>query len=110
MISMAEKISIDDARRIVADVAPQQCFWVNNGPIVRNLDELAKSLEYMKDETFWHHVNPDKNDFANWARDVLRDEALAESLKKLKSKEGIANSIRKRIKTLERIVDKVESE
>ena len=71
---MSKQISLDDAYRILADVMPEQCFWVNNGPIVRNLNEMANALVDMKDEIFRHHVNEEKNDFGNWVRDALKDE------------------------------------
>ena len=103
---MSKQISLDDAYRILADVMPEQCFWVNNGPIIRNLQEMADTLNYMRDETFKHHVNEEKNDIANWIRDVLKDEELANSLMKIKSKEKILKEIKNRIKFLERKIEK----
>ena len=97
-----KKISADDARRILADVSPGQCFWVNNGPIVRNIYEMADVLANIKDETFRHHVNSEKNDIANWARDVLKDDELALSISKASSNSRIRKTIQRRIKFLEK--------
>ena len=105
---MYKKISLDDACKILADVAPEQCFWINNGPIIRNLQEMADALNYMEDQTFMHHINKDKNDFANWVRDVLKDEELAGKLVKIKSKEKILKEIKNRIKFLENRIEKEE--
>ena len=38
-------------------------FYVHNGMTLRNLDELAVSLELMDGKIFEYHVNNDKNDF-----------------------------------------------
>ena len=103
---MNKQISLDDAYRILADVMPEQCFWVNNGPIIRNLHEIADAINYMGNETFKHHVNEEKNDIANWIKDVLKDEELANSVMKIKSKERILKEIKNRIKFLERKIEK----
>ena len=103
---MSKKISLEDAERILADVKPECCFWINNGPIIRNLQEMANALNYMKEETFKHHTNEQKNDIANWVRDVLRDEALADSISKNVSKEKILKKIKNRVKELERKIEK----
>ena len=103
---MNKQISLDDAYRILADVRPEQCFWVNNGPIIRNLREMADALEYMKYETFRHHVNNEKNDISNWIRDVLKDEELANETKNLKSKDKLLRKIKVSINFLEKKIEK----
>ena len=82
---MNKTVSLEDAERILADASPEQCFWVNNGPIIKNLSEMTNALACMKDEIFSHHVNEEKNDFGNWVRDVLKDEELANDIAKVKS-------------------------
>lgn len=105
MINISGKISLEDAERILADAKPECCFWVNNGPIIRNLHEMASALDYMGEETFRRHVNGQKNDIANWVRDVLRDEGLAGSIGKNASKEKISKKIKSRIKFLENMIE-----
>lgn len=105
-MKMSKKIFLEDAERILSDVRPEQCFWVNNGPIVRNLQEMANALTYMKDETFKHHVNEQKNDISNWVMDVLKDEELASNIMKVSSKEKILNKIKKKINFLEKRIEK----
>ena len=104
---MNNRLSLDDVERILADVKPEQSFWVNNGPIVRNLQEMADTLAYMKEETFRHHVNEQKNDISNWIRDVLKDNELANSIMDIKSKEKILKKIRERIYFLDSMQEKI---
>jgi 23S rRNA G2069 N7-methylase RlmK/C1962 C5-methylase RlmI len=73
---------------------PQEnCFWANNGEIYKNYKELAKGLKKMNIETFDHHVNAEKNDFANWIRDVFGDAALAQEIAKAKTPIGMSRKL-----------------
>lgn len=92
-----------EAQRILADASPEQCFWVNNGPVLKNLDELCNALPNMKKEAFKHHVNNEKNDFSIWVRDILKDTKLAEDIAKIKSKSGIAAKVKQRVQQLKKI-------
>ena len=95
-------VSKDEAKRYLCDVAPEQCFWVNNGSVLKNLDELANTLPEMNHETFQHHVNNEKNDFSNWIRDVLGDQKLADDLLSSKSKASVLNKIKNRLHSLKK--------
>ena len=90
------------ATNYLRDVAPEQCFWVNNGPILKNLGELANALPEMNDETFHHHVNAEKNDFSNWVKNVIGDEKLANDLLSSKSKESVLKKINNRMNSLKK--------
>jgi hypothetical protein len=68
------------AMGIWADVPESQFFMLQDGRVIKNLPELQTAFEEMSDETFRHHVNSRKNDFANWVRDVLGDRELAAEL------------------------------
>ena len=76
-------------QRKYPDCAPAKCFWVNNGPILKNIAELGNALRRMSDKTFQHHVAKNKNDFAKWIEDVFRDKNLAQAVRQAKGKEGI---------------------
>ena len=41
----------------------------------------------MTDDIFKHHVNEMKNDFANWIKDVFKEEKLAKELFKTTDKD-----------------------
>ncbi len=66
--------------------APDESFWVNYGPIVSTLDELAEALRLMSDEQYMHHVPGDRNDFARWVREALSCEECATRLEKATSR------------------------
>ena len=92
----------DEAKRYLCDAAPEQCFWVNNGPILKNVEELASILPEMSDETFHHHVNDEKNDFSNWIKNVVGDQKLANDLLSSRNKESALNKLRTRINSLKK--------
>ena len=89
-----------EARKYLGDCAPEQCFWVNNGPILKNLGELADSLQQISDETYNHHVSREKNDFSRWVNDVIGDQQLANELLSSKNKESAAKKLQKRLNSL----------
>ena len=75
------------------DCVPEKSFWVNHGPILKNVAELPSALRKMGDKTFQHHVSPQKNDFAKWIREVFGEKNLAEALAKAKNKENMIRAI-----------------
>lgn len=95
-------VTKEEARKYLCDAAPGQCFWVNNGPILKNLDELANALPEINDETFNHHVNREKNDFSNWVNEVVGDKKLANDLLSSRSKESALKKIKDRLNSLKK--------
>ena len=83
-----ELINADDAN----------LFWVNGNGGLRNLKELAECLKVMPVEAYEHHVNAEKNDFANWVGDVLLDKKLATDLKKSKTQAAALKKVEARLK------------
>ena len=80
------------------DAPSEKSFWVTNGWVIRNMEELKTALENMNDETFLYHVNPEKNDFSIWVREVIGDKKLAFVLQKVKSRTSAIESVKRRIK------------
>ena len=64
-------------------------FFLINGKKAKNYVELAKIMEHLEDQVFHHHVTADKNDFANWVKDVFQDINLAKQISGVKSKEHL---------------------
>ena len=95
-------VTKEEAKRYLCNAVPEQCFWVNNGPILKNLDELSSALPEMNNETFNHHVNNEKNDFSNWIKDVIGDGKLANEILSSKSKDSAVKKIRNRLNSLKR--------
>lgn len=94
----------DEAKRYLNDCAPEQCFWVNNGPILRNIEELSNTLPEMSSDVFGHHVGADKNDFGNWIRDVIGDQKLANDILSSRNKESMAKKVKARVNALKKKV------
>jgi hypothetical protein len=65
---------------LLSKVPAEYVFWCNNGNTFSDLEELAAGLKAMSDETYDYHCNPDKQDFANWVRDIVKDDVLAADL------------------------------
>ena len=75
-----------------------QCFWVCNGSILRNIKDLKDSLSKMDKETFLNHVNKEKNDFATWVKEILEDETLSKKISKNKTVKTMIKTINDRLK------------
>ncbi len=70
--------------RVLED--PTKYFWLRSGRGLRSLRELANVLPSIGEEEWRYHVNEEKNDFANWIRDVFGQHRLAEALRRATSK------------------------
>jgi hypothetical protein len=67
------------------DIPHERRFHFGDGTSAGSADELRKKVEGMSYYEFYRHVNPGKNDFANWVRHVLKEEQLAQDLEKVTS-------------------------
>jgi len=67
-------------KRKTARAPKDKYFWVVDGTVIRNLKELADSIDGMDYNIFMHHVNNGRNDFAQWVQEVLNQENLAREL------------------------------
>lgn len=92
----------DDAKNMLRNVQGEKEFFLHMGASIRNLKELSEALGIMSDDTFKHHVDKNKNDFANWVRGVIGDDELAKLMQKNRSKKGLYRKINKRLTLLER--------
>ena len=73
-------------RKPFVTAPPGNCFWVHYGPILKDLRELRDALAtQISDAQFAHHVEGDRNDFANWVDHVLAEKTCARALRKAKS-------------------------
>ena len=75
-------------------IAPTHYFKLNNGQIIKHLNELPEAIDQMDEDLFRNYVNDYKNDFARWIYDVYRLVDLSELLGKVKSKKESARVIR----------------
>ena len=98
------KTSSEDAKRILSNTSPEKAFWVNNGPILKNIIELAMAAKKLTPQQFAHHVSNAKNDFAKWAEDVIRDSELAKKLRHAKTREELADVVTNRLGQLRKLL------
>jgi hypothetical protein len=78
---------------IEREAMPNECFWVNNGPILKNRVELREALKEMSDEQFHHHVSEMHNDFARWLELALAHPGCAKKLRNSKSRAGAVRAL-----------------
>jgi hypothetical protein len=89
-----------EAKRFSADVPEEYVFRCCDGQILRNVKELGDALNTITDETYFFHANTKKNDFANWARDIIKDERLVKDLQKASNRAQAARLVASRRATL----------
>ena len=75
------------------EIAPEKYFYVCDGSVIKNLHELPDALRNMSPDAFSFHVNEQKNDFYNWAKDVFEHSSLARNIKNVKRKENMAKKV-----------------
>jgi hypothetical protein len=68
-------------------VSGDECFYMIDGSVLSDLNELSDAFDRMSEDCFNYHVNEEKNDFVNWVRFVFNEEDLASSLVKQKNAE-----------------------
>lgn len=65
---------------LAKDAPGERYFVLANGKPVKHVAELAEVLGDIEDHVFNHHVNPERNDFHNWVREVFKDIELAKKM------------------------------
>jgi hypothetical protein len=90
-----------EAVALVKEAPPEHSFKLHKTSIeIRSIPELAEALEIMSDESFAHHVNEQKNDFATWVGDVIHDTELSNRLKGVNTKAAAYEIVKKRAKEI----------
>jgi len=110
----AKKENRVEARRVkrvkLENLLPvEKAFYFNNpargeGTFVRSLEEFLETLKEAPQEVVDFHMREDVNDFENWMRNVIKDIALADELKRIKEEKGadrdeLVKAVEKRLKT-----------
>ncbi|MBN1377549.1 hypothetical protein JW949_04440 [Candidatus Woesearchaeota archaeon] len=92
------------------NVAQGHEFIFCNNEKAHNLDEFKKIVENLEENEFQHHVNDERNDFANWITWALGNETLGNEVNELKTKEEIIESLNNAIqkKKQDKIKEKTE--
>ncbi len=90
----------EDPTKFLSDVPQEYVFWNNDGRTLKNLNELAQALATMTEGTYIYHAKNEKNDFANWVRDVIGDQKLAAELQKAQNRAQAARVVARRVALL----------
>ncbi len=88
------------AKSLLADVPEEYVFKCCNGHVLHNMRELGEELKTMSDEDYTFHANVEKNDFAKWVKDIIRDTTLAKNLQKSQNQVQANKWVSSRIVTL----------
>lgn len=67
---------------------PEEYFYLRSGSSLKSIEELSDAIDSISKDDFLFHVNSEKNDFANWTKDVFDEKELAEKLFLTRTKEG----------------------
>jgi hypothetical protein len=70
----------------VREIPAEKYFVLHSGATIRSVEELAHMMDSIPDSDFSFHVNSEKNDFANWIRDVFGRAELADTILPIKDK------------------------
>lgn len=94
------------------EIPYEKRFFFKDGSSAGTLEELYKKLEGMSYDEFYEHVNPEKNDFANWIEHILDNKELAEKLRLVNSMVETAELIYEELhpESHETIQHKIEEE
>jgi len=83
---LKQAIAIIRPKKNLTSAGADSLFWLYDGQAVKDLKELKDALKKASNDQFAHHVNAEKNDFACWTEEVLRDRNLAVKLRQCKTR------------------------
>ncbi|MBI4438896.1 hypothetical protein HY640_03110 [Candidatus Woesearchaeota archaeon] len=78
---------------LLKDVPTEYSFWLSDGRIIKNAEELANAAATMTEDVYTYHANSQKNDFADWIRDIIQDQPLSYQIRKANSPQQMQKAI-----------------
>jgi hypothetical protein len=75
-------------------IAIEDFFHTNDGYILKTTHELYYYLNNCSDDEYLHHANSQRNDFAQWVRNILKYPQLADELLKVGNRQQAADIVR----------------
>lgn len=78
-----------DVYKLGQDAPGERYFILVNGRPVKHVAELAEVLDDLEDHVFDYHVNPERNDFHTWVKEVFKDVELAKKMLGVGKKEDL---------------------
>ncbi len=73
-------IRVSIQKKVFGEAPEQHEFVLHDGRKLNTVYQLIDELETMSEEVFQHHVNGERNDFANWLSDVFDEQSLADEI------------------------------
>lgn len=64
-------------------------FFAANGQVIGSIEELSQCISTFDVHILNHHINDERNDFADWVENVFENKTLAKKLRKAKSREEL---------------------
>lgn len=83
--------------KLKKDIPENKYFILANGKQVKHVAHLAEIMDELEDHVFNHHVNPERNDFHNWVKDVFKDLELAKKMLNVSNKKDLQLVIYKHV-------------
>ncbi|MBI5392087.1 hypothetical protein HZB00_03745 [Candidatus Woesearchaeota archaeon] len=66
--------------QLLKEVENRHVFVLHDGRTLASLQDLADVLPSLSESVFYHHVNADRHDFYNWAKDVFQHSGFSQEL------------------------------
>jgi hypothetical protein len=79
----------------------ENCFFTVDNHALKNIQDLLDYLASCDEESFRHHVNGQKNDFADWIEKTLLFQELANSFRSINTSDDMRNAIINFFKTFD---------
>ena len=73
---------------------PKEYFYLEDGRLLRSIQDLYNALLNMDDKMYNTHVTSSNNDFANWIGHVFNQNHLAERLRLIRYKTGVMQELK----------------
>lgn len=77
----------------MSDLDAAHFFYVCDGKVLKNIDDLKSALKGMNNDAFSYHCNGEKNDFRLWISDSIGNKDLASKISRIKTKEGLIKKL-----------------
>ena len=91
------RVMWQEAEKILNQVPVENGFRCADGRVICSLAQLEDAFAGMSADTFTQHVSAERNEFADWVRNVIGDKQLAVEIFTQRNRAHSAKSIARRI-------------
>ena len=88
------------SKHLLNEVPHGKEFYCKDGKVFRKMEEMARQLRKLDKETYSHHVNDQKNDFANWVEHAIGDAVLASKIRRAQNQTTMSRIVNSRVAEL----------